>query len=612
MSDVFRRSVAAAVLFAACLFAGPAAAATSADDIAAAADAAVAAEMERSGAPGATVAVIAEGRVALVRGYGFADLKAGARVDGDRTMFRIGSITKIFTALAAMQLVERGKLSLDGDVNAVSGAVQVPDAFGAAVTLRHLLTHTAGFEETACGTRSRIVDDARPIARAIGDGCVPPRMYPPGRIGIYTNFAFYLIGHLVERASGLGYHDYLEANIFGPLGLAHTTSRQAVPAALVRLDAVGYAMRGGEPTPQPFDVNDPPSSGGIGASAGDMAILMQALLNGGGPILSPGTLRQMQSVAFAQDARVGAIGLGFHIWNWRTPVVLGHNGQTKQFRAEMWLAPEAGFAVFVAMNADTARPMNVAKALLDRFAPNTAPAATGAVTPDAARHAALAGPYKAARFGLYGPLRLMNILRGVEIAFDGEGRLMWRGAPLTEREPDYFVSDDGATRIAVTTAEGVNGPFLIASDATVYPFFKRGWMDAPATQYWIMGLAAAAMASVLAIWPFAAWMGRATPGRRRAFVWQGLLLLLAFLALAAALAIHAEVGVDLYYYGVEGVQKIAFVLPALAAVLVLAALAHLPRAALPGWARLQALACSAALGLALVFFAHWNLIGWWF
>ena len=114
---------------------------------------------------GVTVAVVHDGEIALAKGYGYADAARLASVDPDKTLFRSGSISKVFTWTAVMQLVERGRLELDTDVNEYLTQFQIPEAFGAPVTLRHIMSHTAGFEDGGVGyLYAKDVDDLEPMA----------------------------------------------------------------------------------------------------------------------------------------------------------------------------------------------------------------------------------------------------------------------------------------------------------------------------------------------------------------------------------------------------------------------------------------------------------------
>ena len=169
--------------------------------------------------PGAVVVVVTRDATVFAEGYGFADIEAKKPFTADVTLVRPGSISKLFTGIAVMQLVDQGKLDLDRDVNFyIDFAIPTPDG-GVPVTLRRLLTHRAGFEEHFKGLFSR------------------DRLFPNGDIEAYSNYGFALAGYIVERVSGEPYASYIQGHILDPLGMSHSTFRQPLPDDLAPLMA---------------------------------------------------------------------------------------------------------------------------------------------------------------------------------------------------------------------------------------------------------------------------------------------------------------------------------------------------------------------------------------
>src|SRR5580693_1826757 len=184
-------------------------------------------QLERSDVAGATVLVMRGDETLLLKGYGSSDLKAVRFVDPEATMFRLASISKLFTWTAAMQLVEQGKLDLDADVNryldfAIRGA--------GPITLRNLMTHTTGFEETV---RDIIVTDPKKYLglREFLVENQPHRLFAPGTVPEYSNYAVGLGSYIVQRVSGERFEDYVAAHVFAPLGMTHSTFSQPPPQA---------------------------------------------------------------------------------------------------------------------------------------------------------------------------------------------------------------------------------------------------------------------------------------------------------------------------------------------------------------------------------------------
>src|SRR5207248_5899285 len=149
---------------------------------------------------GAVVSVVKDGQVLVAKGYGYADFAAKKPLLADQTLFRPGSISKLFTTTAVMQLVEQGKLDLDGDVSE-SLDLAIPKTYPEPVTLRRLLTHTAGFEEALKNLFVAHESDMKPL-RTYLINQMPQRIFPPGKIPSYSNYGFTLAGNIVERISG--------------------------------------------------------------------------------------------------------------------------------------------------------------------------------------------------------------------------------------------------------------------------------------------------------------------------------------------------------------------------------------------------------------------------
>src|SRR3974377_2176715 len=172
-------------------------------------------QLQREDTAGACVLIVKDGRVLFAKGYGFSDVKSRKPVTVEATLFRPGSISKLFTWTAVMQLVEQGKLDLDRDVNSYLD-FKIPATFPQPVTLRSLMTHTPGFEEQI---KDLINDEGSPMV-SLHDHLarhMPEGIFPPGTPPAYSNYGASLAGYIVERVSGKPFNEYVEENIFKPL-----------------------------------------------------------------------------------------------------------------------------------------------------------------------------------------------------------------------------------------------------------------------------------------------------------------------------------------------------------------------------------------------------------
>lgn len=224
-------------IMAACLLTSPAGAQDKALGFERFADSLMTAQLAKQHIPGATLAVVREGRIVFARGYGYADLERRTPVDAERTMFRVASVSKLLTATAAMQLVEQGRLDLHADVNEYLGLFKVPPTYPRPVTLFDLLTHTAGFDESNIARKAHRPSDVKPLGDYLARR-LPSRVRPPGELICYSNHGMSLAGYLVEVTSGLPFEQYMKERVFTTLGMAHS-SFKLVPDSIADL-AAGY------------------------------------------------------------------------------------------------------------------------------------------------------------------------------------------------------------------------------------------------------------------------------------------------------------------------------------------------------------------------------------
>ena len=306
--------------------------------------------------PGAVVVVVKDGRVLTARGFGFANIDIRTPVDPERTLFRPGSVSKLVTWTAVMQLVEQKKLDLDRDVNTYLD-FNIPPRDGKPVTLRQLMTHTAGFEEA---TKGIIFYDA-PRLQSLGallKTWVPERIYEAGTTPAYSNYGTALAGYIVERASGERFEDYVDRHIFAPLGMHTASFRQPLPDPLAAQMAGGYA-KPGQPSPG-FEIVGPGPAGAMTASGADMARFMIAHMQQGE--LDGNRILSAPTAAAMHDSPLGSVNpmslitplnrmeLGFFETNVNGRQVIGHLGDTVAFHTSLHLFMKEGVGFYVSFN----------------------------------------------------------------------------------------------------------------------------------------------------------------------------------------------------------------------------------------------------------------------
>jgi CubicO group peptidase (beta-lactamase class C family) len=311
--------------------------------------------LEQGDIAGLVVCVVKDGQVLLEKGYGLADIAANVAMDPQRTIVRTASVSKTFTATAVMQLVEQGKLDLDRDINDYLD-FEIPPAFGKPITLRNLLTHTPGFEETAYKKYDPPQSLREHMLR------VPDRIYPPGEIPAYSNYGLNLAGYIVERAAREPITEYVERHIFRPLGMERSSFRMTLPPDLQPLETRMYRLASSreeyswDVVRQMVPIESP--AGGLATTAHDMSRFMLAHLQAGRSgdyqLLRAETLQQMHAPSFVPMPGAQPVALGLFRADYNGYRLIGHSGDGEGAHAEMKLLPEQNVGIFTATNSDGA------------------------------------------------------------------------------------------------------------------------------------------------------------------------------------------------------------------------------------------------------------------
>jgi len=313
-------------------------------------DALIPSQLQNRDIAGAVVSAVKDGQVLFAKGYGYADFAAKKPVLADQTLFRPGSISKLFTAAAVMQLVEQGKLDLDRDVNEYLDFV-IPKTYPEPVTLRRLLTHTAGFEETLKNLFVAHESDLRPLRTYLVSE-MPQRIFPTGKVVSYSNYGFTLAGYIVERASGEKFERYIENHILKPLRMTNSTFDQPLPATLTLQMSQGYLTAAKKP--KVFEFVQAAPAGAFATTASDMTRFMLAFLQDGtvdgAGILKPETVRQMETRQLELHPMLNGLGLTFMEYSMNGQRIIGHGGDTVYFHSDMVLVPEAHVGYFISYN----------------------------------------------------------------------------------------------------------------------------------------------------------------------------------------------------------------------------------------------------------------------
>jgi len=574
---------------------------------------------------GATVAVVKDGALFFAKGYGWADANRNTPVSGERTLFRIGSISKLFTWTAVMQLVEQGKLDLDTDVNRYLD-FKIPDTYPKQpITLRHIMTHTPGFEEDG---RDLITDDSTRLT-TLGKWLqthIPGRVRPPGTYSSYSNYATALAGYIVERVSGVPWDDYIEQHIITPLGMTQTTTRQPLPAKFAADMSGGFSWGGGRYEPHKFELVLPAPAGSIGSSATDMAKFMLAHLgNGeynGQRILAESTAVRMHTRTFTHDPRLPGFDLGFYEKSSHGLEIIGHGGDTGWFHSDLALIPGERLGVFVSYNTNTGGELSFGTFLrefLDHYYPITpnAPVPFAGAVEQAKR---VAGEYEFNRRSYTTFQRSLGLAGAITVNALDSGRVLLH-SPLGDTQlvpvgPMLYRDAKGDDLVSFKTGSDSTVRYGFLGAAPMMVMERVPWYSSPKLHWMVLGLgivvfAGLIVAAVLRL--LRRRLGTLRPEDRlpgRLLVVLPALMNLVFLV---AVGVIIGSGGGLLEGPLTGL-KIALALPVLGALLALGAAVAAARHWMTGaGTRGARLRYSSAVVMALLFvwsLSQWNLLGW--
>jgi len=440
--------------------------------------------------PGATVAIVSEDAPILTKGYGAADVDADVPVRADETVFRVGSVGKLVTYTAVMQGVENGVLDLDTDVNSYLGdsAVTVPATYDDPVTLRHLGTHTAGFESAL---DPDIVADPTALdpLEVVLTNHQPSRIRPPGDLVGYSNYGAALAGHVVAKAHETTFEEYVQSKLFEPLGMTHSTFSQPVPDDQPG-DLAAPHVRDGDSFLAADDVyiNMRPA-GSLSATATDMAAFMRAHLGDGAVgntrILDADTAEAMHSRHHVRHPAVTNWRYGFHEYGNPEVNLIGHSGATVNFTSYLLLAPDDDVGIFVGFNSN---PSEGPKAVVDEIVAEyelqqAATTPTPTSRPGGQERAeTVAGEYSLTYLPQSGPLQVVDLLEHLTVEPAANGRLRTTtlegdARQWVETEPYVYDEVGGHDVLAFEVTDGEVDVLNINSEPTgVYqpvPFHER-------------------------------------------------------------------------------------------------------------------------------------------
>lgn len=600
-------------------------------------DGAINAELMAHHIPGATVAVVKDGKIILAKGYGYADIDKRKPVVANETLFRVGSVSKLFVWTAVMQLAEQGKLDLDADVNVYLKDFQIPATYSRPITLKDLMTHTPGFEDLASGGRLfvRNYTDIMPLVEDMKDN-MPARVRPPGEITAYSNYGAALAAYIVEQVSGLPFDRYVEENILSPLKMNNSTFRQPLPPELSKQTSNGYRYSNNAYTSEPFEYLQVWPAGSMSATSEDMAKFMIAHLQNGRygntSILKNATAQKMHSQLFTNDPKISGWTYGFWEMRLNNQSTIGHGGDTILFHTMLALLPEHNLGIFVSYNEQSSEPAGgeLLQAFMDRYYPVPPLPAPKPVSGFEKNASKFAGSYRPTRSAYTNFEKIGALFQEVQVhpgpnstlmtSQPGLGQGQWvevaslvfrpvnnASYPLLLSEGLVFDEDSQGN---------INHFFYVNNPTTAYE--KVAWYDDANFNYTLLGACIILFLSTL-IWPIG-WIFNRGPikpeGLDKAARWLAGGASMLNLLFMIGLAVMSSIALTILIYSIPPPLIALFAAAIIAAIMALASTAFTVLAWKDGYwsiaGRLHYTLVVIALLAFILWLNNWNLLGFKF
>ncbi len=545
-------------------------------------DGLMAAQMLARSVPAVTLSVVHHGAIIFAKGYGFADREKRLPVTADKTLFRPGSISKLFTWTAVMQLVEQGKLDLNRNVNEYLTQFQVPDTFPEPITMTHLLTHTPGLEDGALGYLFiREEEKIVPLADSLA-AHIPMRVRPPGTYSSYSNWGTSLASLIVSNISGQKFEDYIDEHMLRPLEMNNSTFHEPLPSRLAAKMAIGYSQEAGLYKPGHFElISNFGPAGALSATANDMANFMIAHLQLGGfkeaRILSEATSQLMHSRLYTLDPRLPGMAHGCYQSRLNGQQVIGHAGDTGFFHSNLALFPEHNLGVFVSYvtNGGVAR-IDLMQAFADRYFPQQFEALPEPAEDFAERGKRFEGSYRFTRHNWSTIEKLTALGSTLSVSLSDENRLVVSGfIPATshwvEIADRLFQQVDSDELMAFEEDSAGNITHLFLGMLPFMPTYRLAWYQTTGFNLSLVALALLFSITVPLSTIIRRKENRGSPGIARWAIRLGLLTgvltLVFFIGFAGGIA---ATGNDLAY-GIPTSVKAVLTLPILLVLLTIPA-----------------------------------------
>lgn len=572
---------------------------------------------------GGAVAIVKNGNPFFLQGYGFADTEQQVSVDPEKTLFRIGSISKLFTWISVMQLVEKGMLDLDKDINHYLKKVRVPEKFEKPITLRHLMTHTPGFEDRLINLFAKGKEGIIPLADILVNE-MPERIWPPGEVTSYSNHGTGLAALVVEEISGQNWIEFFESNIRIPLQLEQLSFDQPLPSPLSKNMSKGYMPGNGELREQPFEFIPLAPVGAASASAETMARFMIACLNYGKidtvKVLDSLQMARMFQVNHQNAEGFNGAGLGFFEMDDHGQRIVGHGGDTFWFHSLLALYPDHDLGIFISLNSQGGNPSELLKIFNEHYFPYKA--VTNRMDLSKEQSMRFQGSYRSVRYPHTRITKISALMSVMNVEVLKDGTLRTTGQKVRYWIPIdsmTFLEKNGTDKIGFKADDEGNITNMYINSLPYFAFEKVPIWATPSLHAMILIFYLVMAGITLIHWPLS-YINRKEyipknrsvtllPMRPKLAVWM-----------ASSLTIFFFIGIGWVFrnpveivYGVPSLLKWILIIPFLIAALVTVGIIYLPHVILgKGYKKTGKVHLLLSIFAQLLFLwqcYYWNMLG---
>ncbi len=443
--------------------------------------------------PGAVFIMVKDGKVIYSQGYGYADLDKKIKPDPAKTIYRVASNSKLFIATAVMQLYQQGKLKLDTDVNSYLDVKVIPGNSYPPVNLRHLLTHTPGFDDINV-RMSTLEKEKRLTLEQFIKERTPDRVYPPGTVTSYSNYGYALAGYIVERTSGQSFSAYVNDNIFKPLGM--NSSSFVINKSLRERLATPYVYADQSYQALPYDYIFPYPATTLMTTADDMARFMIMHLNNGSyagqRVLDDRTIRMMHAQQFTNHEKLPGMTFGYIEDIINDIRILHHTGWVTGHKTLQVLVPGKNFGYFIAGNFEyvLSNPYKIFNDFNRTFFNHYFPYKNNI---DTLQHTTVTietfeGNYRTNRYDRDTIAKLGILMNDIKVSVVDENTLRIKDKTYTRKSNLLFIENDGNEKIGFRLDENGKSSFFFKASNPTAGYERLPWYETSGFHMILLGI----------------------------------------------------------------------------------------------------------------------------